>query len=300
MATLIGGRLARSGRASVTLAGTWPAALDAMTRRGIVVEEGRGRFSAPVAVRPVAAPQRPSDLVLVLVKSRQTAGVAALAARAVASNGLVLTLQNGLGNREILEAKAPGQVIAGVATLGATLLGPGHVRAFPGRIVLGAGRSQLLRIGRVAALLRIAGLDAVVDLDIERLVWRKLAVNCAINPLTALLERPNGALLESTDARVVVRATVREVAAVAAARGLALGDVLGLALAVARQTAANRSSMLQDLRRSAATEIDALNGAVVREGRRLGVSTPVNDLLWEAILRREAARPIPVLRARGA
>jgi len=97
----------------------------------------------------------------------------------------------------------------------------------------------------------------------------------------------NGALLERADWRHTVEASAREVAAVAAARDLDLGDTAAQALEVASLTAANRSSMLQDLERGARTEIDAINGAVVREGQRWGVPTPVNQGLWHAVRQRE-------------
>lgn len=287
MGCLIAARLARSGAADVTISGAWTEGLAAIARHGITVEEDGDRWSVRVATALISDAQQ-ADFVLVLVKSSGTAAVAATAARALVPGGMVVTLQNGLGNREAL-ARAAGadRVATGVATLGATLLGPGRVRAFPGGIVIGAPGPDPL--SRLVDAFRDAGIDAETTSDIDRLVWRKLAVSCAINPVTALLGVDNGAVLASAEGRARVAAAAGEVGAVAAAKGIDLGaDAAALAIAVAERTSGNRSSMLQDLDRGAVTEIDALCGAVVAEGRRLGVPTPVNADLWREVREREA------------
>jgi 2-dehydropantoate 2-reductase len=300
LASLFAARLARAGEAFVTLAGRWRAALVAVAARGITVEEDAKTWTASVTTALLDETLGPADVVLVLVKSRQTASVATPAVEALAPRGLAVTLQNGLGNRETLEAALASSglddsaVVVGVATLGATLLEPGQVRAFPGLVTLGTSAATSERVERLAALLRAASFPTDVTPEIDRLVWRKLAVNCAINPLTALMGVPNGALLDSPLARDSLAAAAREVGAVAAGRGIDLGvDPAVLAMHVARQTAANRSSMLQDFDRGSATEIDALCGAVAREGRRLAIPTPVNASLWEQIKRREGLPAAP-------
>jgi 2-dehydropantoate 2-reductase len=288
LATLVGARLSRAGH-GVTLAGTWPASLEAIDRRGLRVEDAGGGFQAPARVlRLDALAEAPrADFVLVLVKAHRTASVASVAAAAAAA-GVLATLQNGLGNREALEAAAgAGRVVVGVTTAGATLLAPGHVRGHIAETLL--GESVDGRAETVAALLRSAGLPAHLTRDIDALLWSKLAANCAINPLTALNGVTNGVLLERPEWRATMAAAALEVQAVAAARGIAIEEPVERAIAIAQVTAANRSSMLQDLERGARTEIDAINGAVVRAGGRLGVPTPVNAALLEAIRAREAA-----------
>ncbi len=293
MACLFGARLARSGRARVTLAGTWEDGLRALRADGIRLEEADERDEVVrVGVRHLHEPGEPADHVLVLVKSHQTAAVAPAVARALGPDGLAVTLQNGLGNRESLEAAVGrGRVGSGVVAVGATLLAPGCVRATPGSVALGSGAP---RIEELQALLAAAGFVVAVEKDLDRLVWRKLAVNCAINPLSALAGRLNGELLESAESRETLVKAATEVAAVAAAKGIELGaDAGALVLAVARETGANRSSMLQDLDRGARTEIDAMNGAVVREARALGVPVPVNEALGRAVLAREPHAAVP-------
>jgi 2-dehydropantoate 2-reductase len=336
MAKLFGGRLARHGLAKVTLAGRWRDAVVSMEAEGIVVEEPQAKekpqakgglqvetdprpgeesglesersdFVARVdsvllgdtadSIIPDALPAAAFDLVLILVKSHQTEAIAPVAAYAVAPHGRILTLQNGVGNREALAAAAtnPSLVSAGVTTAGATGLGPNRVRAGgPGMTVLGASSSEKdldrFSMQSIAKMFRAAGFETETASDIDALLWRKLVVNCAINPLTALNDIPNGALLEDESLRSQMGQAAREVVAVADALGVQLGagfDPVAAAESVAHKTRGNRSSMLQDMDRGAKTEIDAIAGAVVKEGRRLGVPTPVNARLWAAVLERE-------------
>jgi 2-dehydropantoate 2-reductase len=169
----------------------------------------------------------------------------------------------------------------GVTTAGATLLGPGHVR--PG----GEGVTHLAAPEWVARLFQQAGLRAetVPAEAAEGLLWGKLAVNCGINPLTALLRVPNGELLRRTEARGLMEAAAHECARVAGAKGIALpyADAGAQAARVAERTAGNHSSMFQDILRGAPTEVDAINGAVARAGAALGVPTPLNETLWRLV-----------------
>lgn len=294
LACLFGARLARA-HVDVTLVGTWQEALRAIAAHGVHVEDGPASWSAPVSTVHVGQSVPPADLVLVLVKSHRTRAVAAHAAALVSPGGLLVTLQNGLGNREALaDALGSERVAAGVVTLGATLLAPGRVRAHPGQVLLDAAPATRDAVARFAARLRQSGFPADLVPDFEPVVWRKLAVNCAINPLTALRSVTNGELLLRAEDRDLLERAAREVAEVAEARGVRLeADAALLALDVARQTSGNRSSMLQDVARGVPTEIEALNGAVVREARRFGVSTPVNDWLYAEVLRLAATGTAP-------
>jgi 2-dehydropantoate 2-reductase len=137
----------------------------------------------------------------------------------------------------------------------------------------------------LSGLLRRAGFQVDIVPDVNTLVWGKLVVSTAINPLTALLRIPNGALLERPVARLVMAALARETAAVATAMGISLPftDPVSMAEDVARRTAANRSSMLQDVERGAPTEIDAICGAVARAGEECSIRAPVNWMMWQLI-----------------
>jgi 2-dehydropantoate 2-reductase len=219
----------------------------------------------------------------VLVKAWQTDRAARELPAHLSPGGFALTLQNGLGNVEKL---GPGAYL-GVTAQGATLLGPGRVRAG------GDGPTHVAGPAVLADLLCEAGLDArtVDPACANSLAWGKLAVNAGINALTAILNVPNGELLSRPDARALMERAAEEAAAVARAKRILLpfDDAAGEARRVARATASNRSSMLQDVLRGAPTEVDAINGAVVREGARSGVPTPVNETLVRLVGARVAA-----------
>lgn len=269
---LFGARLAPV--AGVTLVGTWTEALATIGARGILLEEGAESRTVRVGTARLGEEVPAADLVLVLVKSWQTDRTAPHLGAALREGGVALTLQNGLGN---LERLGPG-VSAGVTTEGAALLGPGHVRAG------GGGPTVVAAPEWAAGLLRRAGFDArsCAPGEVEAQLWGKLAVSCGINALTALLGVPNGELLARPSAAELMARAARECAGVAASAGIRLpfDDAAAEARAVAGRTAANRSSMLQDLLRGGPTECDAIHGAVAAEGARRGVPTPVNGMLW--------------------
>jgi 2-dehydropantoate 2-reductase len=293
---LFGARLSRV--ADVTLVGRWRAQLAALQNTGLRLIGPNGqhhhyRLCATNDLRQVSQ----MNLVLLLVKSPQTARAAQQAARLLAPDGLALTLQNGLGNLEVVTAAVgSGRAIAGVTTQGATVVAPGIVRhAADGPTQLGRAPGLTTALTDVIHLFQAAGLHTELVDNVDSLIWGKLAVSAAINPLTALLKVPNGHLAEESAARQIMLAAAREVAAVAAAEGIRLPypDAGERALAVARATAGNRSSMLQDVERGAVTEIDAICGAVVRLGQKHGLATPVNNQLWLLVKAVEAGRPLP-------
>jgi 2-dehydropantoate 2-reductase len=205
----------------------------------------------------------------------------------LASDGLAITLQNGLGNLEILmEHVGPEQAVQGVTSEGATLLAPGLVRhAGQGHTYLAAGEDTRNRLEALAVLLREAGfVTSIVD-DAQGLIWGKLAVNAAINPLTALLQVPNGHLLHNPISVNIMQLAAQEVSAVAHQLGIELpyDDAAKQALVVAKATAENRSSMAQDIARGMPTEIQQIAGAVVRHGQAVAVGTPINSALLHLV-----------------
>jgi 2-dehydropantoate 2-reductase len=236
---------------------------------------------------PLALPQElgPAELTIMAVKAHQTRVAAPELRLLTAAAGLALTLQNGLGNLEIMASEVgPERLLAGVAILGVT-------REAEGRIIL-AGRATVIigvpagsqvspaELDRIGRVLRRAGLDCREETDIEAVLWEKLLINVGINPLTALLRVPNGALPELPEVWDLAVAAAGEALAVARAAGLNLTvDPEARLRQVCQATAVNRSSMLQDVLAGRPTEIEALNGQVSARGRALGVPTPVNDLL---------------------
>jgi 2-dehydropantoate 2-reductase len=283
MATLFAARLAAHGH-DITMLGTWTAGLEALRENGARLADTDGRelaYRVRVTRDPAAA--RGAKIALVLVKSWQTGRAAHQLTECLADEGLAVTLQNGLGNDDILtDAIGRERVALGVTTTGATLLGPGLARAG------GEGTISLqshARLGALESALAEAHFNVEVVADAKSLVWGKLVVNAAINPLTALLRIPNGELLRRPAARVMMKALADETAAVASAQRVRLPfrNPGAAAESVAMKTAANHSSMFQDVRRGAPTEIDAICGAVARVGERNGVPTPVNRVCWQLV-----------------
>ena len=295
MACLFAARLSAAG-VPVMLLGNWPEAVKAIRRDGIRLLAADGSARAyPVQVingLELSAEGPASDTVellagvryaLVLVKSWQTGRAACQLAACLPGDGLALTLQNGIGNRETLAAVLGEQrVFLGVTTAGATLVAPGCVRpAGMGSVTLDAGP----RLAPLAAMLRAGGFSVDTVPDADGLVWGKLVISAAINPLTALFGIPNGELLSREPARILLASAALEAAAVAAAQGVQLPypDPVAAVEKVARNTASNHSSMLQDVQRGAPTEIDAICGAIVRAGQQSGIPTPVNNSLWQLV-----------------
>jgi 2-dehydropantoate 2-reductase len=279
MACLFAARLVAAG-APVVMLGSWAQGLQALQRDGVCVIQANGQ-ERYYPVRAVAEPQDCGRLryALVLVKSWQTARVARQLAECLDAEGLALTLQNGLGNFEqLVQTLGSERVALGVTTAGATLLGPGRVRPVgEARVTL----SEHPRLPPLADILQAAAFSVEAITDAVGLLWGKLVINAAINPLTALMGVLNGELLERPSARQLMQAVALEAAAVAAAQGIHLpySDPAAAAEAVARRTAANRSSMLQDMQRHAPTEIDAICGAIVQAGEQVNVPTPLNRAL---------------------
>jgi 2-dehydropantoate 2-reductase len=291
MGSLFGSRL--NGLADVTLIGNWTEQIETVRRNGLTISYPDGRqthHTLPITSNLAEVPA--ADLALILVKSHQAARAARQAAQVLKPDGLALTLQNGLGNLEILaEAVGPQRAGLGITAQGATMLAPGQLyHAGQGPTHLAQIPAQAERLAQVAALFTAAGLETTVVDNADSLVWGKLAINAGINPLTALLEVPNGALAEDERLRQMMAAAASEVAQVAAAQGIRLpyADAARRVAEVSQATASNRSSMLQDVSRAAPTEIEAISGAVVRFGRRLNIPTPVNEFLLRMVKAKEA------------
>lgn len=293
LATLFAARLAASGVAVKVLA-TWREGLQALSQHGARLLDASGERSYPVQASAEPQDFPASPLALVLVKSWQTQRAAAQLQACLASDGLALTLQNGLGNHELLvETLGEQRVALGTTTTGASLESPGLVRAGgEGHILLG----RHPRIAPLHDLLARAGFNIQLADDLDSVVWGKLAVNAAINPLTALLEVPNGALLENESYKAWMRALAGEVAAVAQVQAIRLPfeDAYAAAQDVAQRTARNRSSMLQDIQRGAPTEIEAICGALVEISQQLGIATPANAAMLKHVRAKLRGETLPL------
>jgi 2-dehydropantoate 2-reductase len=282
MGSLFAALLARF--ADIVMVGSWSEQLLAVREEGLILRHVDGQESRHV-IRATTrgADAAPAELAIVAVKGWQTERAARLAQKALSPSGLALTLQNGLGNLETIGAVVgPARVAVGVTSEGATMLGAGVVHhAGNGHTYFAATENMRTRLEQTAALFNQAGLPATVVEDAQSLIWGKLAVNAGINPLTALLQVPNGYLIQDARAFDIMGRAADEAAAVATKLGIKLPftSAASRAAEVARATANNRSSMAQDIARGMPTEIEQISGAIVRQGRSVVAQSPVNEAL---------------------
>ena len=279
MGSLFGGLLAESG-AEVWLFDIWAEQIAAINQNGLNIEkDGHPRR---VHIKATTDPDHieKADLVIVFVKSPQTRPAADIAGKLVGSKGLVLTLQNGMGNANIIaETVADDRIVAGTTAHGATLLAPGRIRhAGTGATIIGmwAGKN-LDHADRIACVMTKAGIETEVVQNVQSVIWNKLLINVGINAITALTGIKNGQILDLEITQNLLQAAVEEAMSVTRAQGIQVDEnTVEHVFQVAKATGANRSSMGQDVDNKRLTEIDAINGAVVRIAEKLGLKVPVN------------------------
>lgn len=255
-----------------------------------LLEDGGERHVRPRVHADITSLGR-CDLVLLCIKSNDVAGALTYLQPLIHSDTLIVGLQNGMTHITLLEDCA-GIPAAGVSALGASLAAPGTV-FFGGH---GPTRLGLLKDNRECAvldtfidLMQQSGLEAGISDNIRADLWNKLFVNVGINALTAIHNRKNGQLLTSCTLRSTMKNAIREAMTVAEKSGVPImGDPIARTFAVCRRTRNNISSMLQDVRRQRPTEIMAINGFIVEQGRQLGIATPVNRELVKKVQAIEA------------
>ena len=288
MGSLFGGRLALAGQ-DVVLYDVYKEHVDRINAEGLAIEDAA--TGQVTLVRPKAsadpASVAGSDVLIIFVKSTTTEEAAATFESFAKPGAIALTLQNGLGNEEILRRHfGASRTAAGVTSQGATFLGPGRIRhAGKGPTHMSMADGDQSKLTALAAALTAAGFETYVDDAVASMVWSKLVINVGINALTAILGVTNGRLLDYPDVKAVMADLVAEAIAVAKARGIALtyADPLATVYDVAAKTGANFSSMLQDFQKNRASEIDFMNGAIVREGKALGIPVPVNETMTRLV-----------------
>jgi 2-dehydropantoate 2-reductase len=286
MGSLFGGLLTLSGE-DVWLVDIWKENIDAMRSNGLKVED-RGKVQIiPVKATTDVASVGKADLILFFVKTYQTEKAVSDVLVLQKENTVFLTLQNGLGNEEaICKQVDRRKVILGVTGQGATLLGPGHIRhAGWGKTYVGELDEKITdRVTQIAQVFRKAGIETEVSSHIHDLVWEKLLVNVGINALAALTGLKNGQLLDYPETVRLMEALVSEAVEVTRRKEIQIDEnQMNRVKVVIEATRENRCSMGQDLDYKRRTEIDAINGAVVREAERLGISVPYNQMITDLI-----------------
>ncbi len=270
-----GAMLARAG-CSVTLIGR-PQHVEAVQRSGLRLETKA--FDEQVKMRATAQPDgvRGAQLVLFSVKSPDTEAAGKALAPHLDPEAAILTLQNGVDNAERLSATLGREVIPAVVYVATEMAGPGHVRHHGrGELVIGRAAAS----DAIAAAFKSAGVPVEISGNAIGALWAKLIVNSAYNALSAITQLPYGRLVQGAGIPKIMQDVVDECLAVARAAGVTVpGDMHDATRRIAQTMPGQYSSTAQDLSRGKKTEIDYLNGFVVRKGEALGVPTPVNRTL---------------------
>jgi 2-dehydropantoate 2-reductase len=234
---------------------------------------------------------RGAKLVLCCVKSTDTESAATAMAPYLEPDAVVLSLQNGVDNAERLQAALGREVIPTVVYVATEMAGPGHVKHHGrGELVIGPSAAS----DRLAKLFADAGVPVQVSDNVTGALWAKLIINCAYNALSAITQLPYGRLVQGAGVEQVMRDVVQECLAVARAAGIAVsGDMWEAVQRISQTMPGQLSSTAQDLARHKPSEIDHLNGYVLRKGEALGIATPVNRVL-HATVRLLEARSDPI------
>lgn len=249
---------------------------------GVVVTQGNDRSVTKIEATADPAILKASELAIVFVKAHHTHAVAGSLAEHIGRGTGVLSLQNGWGNSDTLAAHIRSeQLVMGVTYHSCTVIGPGQVAhtgsgpTFIGPYEQGTG---LGRAEEVAAALRAAGLDATATDEVRTEIWNKLILNAAALPVAATTGLRSAEMLESAETVALVEALALEAVAVASKLGMRMvaSERLDRIYAVLRGAGKGKPSMLQDIEMRRKTEVEVINGAVVRAGTECGVAVPLN------------------------
>jgi 2-dehydropantoate 2-reductase len=280
-----GGMLARAG-APVVMIGRKPF-VDALNTNGLLLEALQFKETVRVEASKEISAARGADLVLFCVKTTDNAAAAHALAPHLTPDAIVLSLQNGVDNVARLKAAADISALQAVVYIAASVPEPGHVKhAGRGDLVIGP---ESERTKKLAGYFERAGVPCRISANLEGELWTKFLINCAMNAISALGQVTYGRIAEHAGARELVRAAVEEVLTIARATKVVLPTMpdtetaTTAVLKLAAQIAGALSSTAQDLNRHKPTEIDALNGFIVRRGLELGLPTPVNHALFTLV-----------------
>jgi 2-dehydropantoate 2-reductase len=268
-----------------------PAHVDAINAHGLLLDTQFFRGYLPAKAATDAASLASPNLVLFCVKSADTEQAGRSLAGCLRPETSILSLQNGVDNQQRLRGVTGHPVIPAVVYVGSEMAGPGHVRHHGGGdIAIGAApESEAL-----AQTLEAAGIRTTIADDIEVTQWSKLVTNCAFNALSAVAGIPYGPMLEVEGTRDVVASAVQEAVMVAHASGVSMPeDILEQILKIPAAMPNQMSSTAQDVARGKPSEIDFLNGYVVRKGAELGVPTPTNQALQVMVKLAERRNEMP-------
>lgn len=291
LGSVFAGRLAAAGH-DVLLVGRSPAHVEAIRSHGLLMTDARGRAEAAgaFAARTDLAGCEPVDVILVLTKSQDCAAAVEQSAVLAGRRTIVVALANGMGHMEAIGAICgPLPLVAGVTTVGARVVRPGHVEMTDGTAEWATGAwigpwektCTLAQAEAIARTLSASGFPSEALEDVGPLIWTKFAMACAMNAVGAITGLPVRTLLDSPSARDLLVDLIDEVVSIGRAKGIALDPVAvrRTAFETYRNARGHLPSMAVDMRAGRPTEVGALNAAVVREAALLGMAAPFNASL---------------------
>lgn len=277
--------LARAGH-PVVLIGR-PVHVDAFKKSGLRFEGQKFDEQVPVEASTEASAVRGARMVLFCVKSTDTEAAAAQIAPFLDAPAVTVNLQNGVDNAERIQARIARTVVPAVVYVATEMAGPGHLRHHGrGDLVIGelGAKPPAGTLTSIKQWFEAAGVPVVISDNVAGELWAKLVVNCAYNALSAIAQLPYGKMIEGPGVRDVMRDVVEEALAVAKASGVRMApDMLARTYRIAEAMPTQYSSTAQDLARGKSTEIDHLNGFLVRRGEALGIAVPANRALWALV-----------------
>jgi 2-dehydropantoate 2-reductase len=289
MGSLFAGYLAKSNL-DVWAYDIWKEHIDAIQNGGLRMT--RRQKAQQVRLKATSDPSEPgqADLVLIFVKYGHTRKALQNSLPMIGPDTLILTLQNGIGNIEILCELIPeNRILFGLTTLTSELVGPGHIEeSFQGR-----GETYFWPLGgkvtdavkQVNALFNQAGIHTEISADVELRIWKKLIVNTCYNSLCAITHLKVGDLIDQNEAWPILKGVVSEIVEIAQKKGIKLNknEALEFLQQVGEEARLHFPSMLVDVNHKRKTEIECLNGAVIREGKKLGIAARTNEVLYDLV-----------------
>jgi 2-dehydropantoate 2-reductase len=297
MGSLFGARLVETGNADVVLVDVDRAHIDAIRDHGLALDDGGQTRRVAIRATTSAAEACQVDFIILFCKYPDSPTAIRQALPMLTADTVVWTPQNGIGNVDIIAAHVPETRIAkGLTSATSMRTAPGEICTnFQGETEtfiwpVAGGENDV--VSEAARLLTAAGLPTFLASDIDYRIWRKLCVNAALTVPAAAINTPIGAIGETENGRALMRGIVEEVVAVAGAKGIPLtfDDGFGYVEALRRKAFQHIGSASFDMQNKRITEVDAMNGAVAREGRKMGVATPINDTITRFVHLLEATR----------
>ncbi|MBN2403548.1 MAG: 2-dehydropantoate 2-reductase [Spirochaetes bacterium] len=263
------------------------------TKNGFNVITGNDIIKIKIVISSDVSVLKGCNVIILFVKTYDTEeALKKISSEIIFADGkiIIVSLQNGLGNKDIIAKYIPGDMIVyGSTSIGATRVDTSTVRlGGMGNIIIGG--SSKASVINVQNIFKAAGLDVLIEENPDEVVWKKAIVNAGINPLGAILGVPNGAIIQNDYLRTLQERIVREAVETACLMGISLNadDLVEQTRSVCEKTSKNLCSMLQDINAKRKTEIDSINGVIIQNGKKNNLPTPYNDAVYCLIKAKEA------------